>query len=72
LFSFIWLKERQNKGAWQILLGACLTLSIFFPAQDFSAFFYRWLFIALPAAFFWHYLIARSGMELVRTRASAW
>lgn len=64
LFSVLWLKERQKKGVWQPLLAIALVVSIHLVAQDFTAAFYRWLFIALPLVFLWRVVIARYGVTM--------
>lgn len=52
-FAYVWRKERQHQGVWQILSVACLAFSVFAPAQDFYTFLYRWLFVCLPACVAW-------------------
>jgi len=66
-FSYVWRMERQHGGFWQVAAAGALALSIFFPAQDFPTFLYRWLFACIPPLLLWWFFVRP---HLVRVAAT--
>jgi oligosaccharide repeat unit polymerase len=61
LFSLLWHRALLAKGVWTLLYAEACILSIYVPTQSVSAFFHRFLLIAVPMAIIWRVRTSARG-----------
>ena len=69
-FAFLRSRRLSRGGVWDLLYFEALILSIYLATQSFSAFYHRYLILAVPTIIAWHLVKNRSvGMQRLRSRA---
>jgi len=59
--AFAWLRFRRSNlgGVWELLYLEALILSIYLATQSFSAFYHRFLILAVPTIIVWKMIMSR-------------
>lgn len=71
-FAFVYWRRRTRSGIWQLLHLEALVLTVYLATQSFSAFYHRFLILAVPTVIVWRYMfeerIALSRLRVHRLR----
>lgn len=59
IFSAVWRRHRLRGGIWTVLFVEMMILSVYIPTQSFSAWYHRFLFLAIGTIVFWRYFVAK-------------
>ncbi|HNS80415.1 MAG TPA: hypothetical protein PKM67_03045 [Kiritimatiellia bacterium] len=57
----LWKNAVLEKGLWGVLYSLAVLLSVYLPAQGVTAFLYRFVFMSIPCALLWYYLVHRAA-----------
>lgn len=55
-FALVYWRRRTRGGLWELLHIEALVLTVYLATQSFSAFYHRFLILAVPTVLVWHYL----------------
>jgi len=58
-FSAVWRRHRMYGGVWTVIFVEMVILSVYIPTQSFSAWFHRFLFLAVGTILFWNKFVAQ-------------
>jgi hypothetical protein len=64
VYSWGWYKHRIRGELWTVLFAEMVILGIYVPTQSFSAWFHRYLFMAVFTALFWRLFVGKAGRSL--------
>lgn len=59
--AVLWKRHRLRGGLWSILFVEAMILSVYLPTQSFSAFYHRFLIMAIVSVLAWNYWIKASA-----------
>jgi hypothetical protein len=68
-FAWLWLRRWRRGGVWDLLLIEALVLTIYLATQSFSAFYHRYLILAIPTIVVWNVFVL--GQSRSRTHRNA-
>lgn len=58
-FAYLRLRSKLSGGVWELLYLEAMALSIYLATQSFSAFYHRYLILAVPTVIVWSFVAAR-------------
>jgi hypothetical protein len=63
-FAFLHFRRRTRGGVWDLLYIEALILSIYLATQSFSAFYHRFLILAIPTVIFWRLYVYQDSRRV--------